>query len=109
MGFRKSLVLVAVLLLVGCGDSAPVTTSLSVLTNAQRDFDGQNVIVSGTLRTFDQPRHYWIENESFDRVALEGADDLTPWVGRTIEVRGTFLYDPAAGRRIEVELFVPSP
>jgi hypothetical protein len=60
------------LLLVGCGASVPVKTTLSALSEIQKDFDGRQVIVSGTLRTFDTPRHYWIENDALDRVALEG-------------------------------------
>jgi hypothetical protein len=42
-------------------------------------------------------------------VALQNVDDLSLWVGRAIEVRGTFLYDLEAGRRIEVEDYKLSP
>jgi hypothetical protein len=90
-------------LLSACGDPAPVRTSLSALTAAQLDFDGRAVVVIGTLRTFDSPRHYWIENESPDRVALESADELAPYVGQTVEVRGIFTYERNAGRRIKVK------
>ncbi len=96
-------------LLVGCGESPPVRTSLSALAEAQKDFNGRHVVVSGTLRTFAEPRHYWIENESLDRVALEYADDLQPRVGQVIEVRGTFVYDPEQGRRIEVRELTAAP
>ncbi len=95
--------LLAVLSLAGCGNAEPVRTSLSTLSQVQAEFSGRQVIVSGTLRTFESPKHYWIENDSFDRVALEGADNLAPWVGQTIEVRGTFFYEPETGRRIDVE------
>ncbi len=57
------------LLLVGCGESAPVKTTLSALSQVQKDFDGRLVMVSGTLRTFNKPRHYWIESDALDRVA----------------------------------------
>lgn len=86
----------------GCGDPAPTQTNLSALATSQVAFNGRHVIVSGTLRTFDAPRHYWIENEDLDRVALEGADNLEPLVGQTVEVSGIFVYDRNAGRRIEV-------
>ena len=108
MGLRICSTLVVAFLIAGCGDSAPIRTSLSALSQAQSDFNGRNVIVNGTLRTFEAPKHYWIENDSLDRVALEGVDDLSPWVGQPIEVRGTFFYDLETGRRIEVEEFVPS-
>ena len=95
------------LLLVGCGASVPVKTTLSALTEVQKDFDGKQVIVSGILRTFDTPRHYWIENDALDRVALlEGTINLAPLVSQTVTVRGMFRYDSEAGRRIEVDEFV---
>ena len=106
---RVFFALVAAGLLFGCGDSEPTRTSLSALTAAQLDFNGRSVRVSGTLRTFDAPRHYWIENENLDRVALIGPDELAPLVGQTIEVSGLFVYDPNAGRRIEVEQISTAP
>lgn len=92
-----------------CGDPAPIQTSLAALTASQVEFNGRHVVVSGTLRTFDSPRHYWIENEALDRVALKGADSLAPLVGQTVEVSGTFVYDRNAGRRIEVQQLRPLP
>ena len=100
---RHLFALVVLTLLFGCGDPAPVRTSLPALTAAQLDFDGRFVVVSGTLRTFDSPRHYWIENDALDRVALEGAGELAPHVGQTVEVSGIFSYDRNVGRRIEVK------
>lgn len=94
------------LLLVGCGATAPVTTTLSALSEFQKDFDGRQIIVSGTLRTFDMPRHYWIENDALDRVALEGTINLEPLVSQTVTVRGVFRYDSEVGRRIEVDELV---
>ena len=94
------------LLLVGCGASVPVKTTLSALSEIQKDFDGRQVIVSGTLRTFDTPRHYWIENDALDRVALEVTINLAPLVSQMVKVRGMFRYDTEAGRRIEVDEFV---
>ena len=94
------------LLLVGCGASAPVKTTLSALSEVQKDFDGRQVIVSGTLRTFDMPRHYWIENDALDRVALEGKINFAQLVSQTVTVRGMFRYDSEAGRRIEVDELV---
>ena len=100
---RLPFALVTLIVLFACGEPAPVRTSLSALTASQADFDGRQVVVSGTLRTFDSPRHYWIENEALDRVALEGGGELAPHVGHTVEVSGIFSYDRNAGRRIEVQ------
>lgn len=90
-------------LLVACNEPTPVRIDLDELKAYQADLDGQPVVVSGKLRTYDAPRHYWIENESLDRVALEGDEDLAPLVGRTLEVSGVFRYDTVQGRRIEVD------
>jgi hypothetical protein len=99
---RLLFALVTAVVLFACAEPAPVHTSLSALTKAQLDFDGRQVVVSGMLRTFDSPRHYWIENEALDRVALKGAEGLASHVGHNVEVSGIFTYDPNAGRRIEV-------
>ena len=106
MRIKLLMAFVITLLLAGCGASAPVQTTLSALSNFQKDFDSRQVIVSGTLRTFDMPRHYWIENDALDRVALEGTINLAPLVGQTVTVSGVFRYDSEAGRRIEVDELV---
>lgn len=103
MLLKACALLLSAYLVLGCQGSEPVNTTLAVLSDAQSDFDGRRVMVSGTLKTHAEPRHYWIENDSFNRVALETAEDLAPWVGRTVKVRGTFFYDPDRGRRIQVE------
>jgi hypothetical protein len=100
---RYLFALVVTALLLGCGHPEPIPTSLAALTAAQLDFNGRNVRVSGTLRSFDSPRHYWIENENLDRVALIGLDDLAPLEGQMVEVSGIFIYNRNAGRRIEVK------
>lgn len=102
-------VLIVASMLSGCGNPDPVQTTLSALTVSQVAFDGRHVVVSGTLRTFDDPRHYWIENAALDRVALKGAEDLEPLVGRNVEVSGLFNYDRSEGRRIEVTRLRPLP
>lgn len=98
----RILSIVIVTLLSGCGETKPVETSLAALAESQVHFNGRLVRVSGTLRTFDEPRHYWIENEDLDRVALEGRDDLAARVGQDVEVVGTFKYSRNTGRKIEV-------
>lgn len=90
-------------LLAACAEPTPIRIDLEELKADQTDLDGVPVVVSGTLRTYEAPRHYWIENESLDRVALEGDEDLAPLVGKTLEVSGVFHYDATRGRRIEVD------
>lgn len=105
---RRAGLLLVFAALVGCGGGPPpVATTLSALKAAQDDFDGRRVIVSGTLRSFDDPEHYWIENSALDRVALEADEPLQARVGEVLEVHGRFTYDRDEGRRIDVELIVP--
>lgn len=101
---RIALLLACALLLSGCGERAAIATTLEHLANAQQDFDGRDVVVSGTLRSVAAPRHYWIEDAALHRVAIEGAADdvLHELVGERVRVRGRFRYDRSAGRRIEV-------
>jgi hypothetical protein len=87
------------ILLAACGD-APTPTTLAVLSEVQQDFSGRHVRVSGTLRTFAAPRHYWIENDLRNRVAINTDQDLAPLAGKVIEVEGVFWYDRTSGRRI---------
>lgn len=99
MNTIKLLVPGLLILLAAC-DDAPTPTTLAVLSEAQQDFSGLHVRVSGRLRTFAVPRHYWIENDARNRVAINADQDLAPLVGKVIEVEGVFLYDRANGRRI---------
>ena len=98
-----------VCLLAGCGDAPPVETTLSALSAAQTDFNGRQVAVTGTLRTYDSPKHYWIENDRLDRIAIQGVAQLAPLVGQDVKVKGRFKYDRSAGRRIEANEVVASP
>ena len=99
---RVTFPIILALVIAGCGERDAQEVSLAALVAAQQDFDGRRVIVNGTLRTFDEPRHYWIENEKPERVALTGAGDLSARVGEDIEVHGRFHYDRQKGRRVEV-------
>jgi hypothetical protein len=101
---RIALLLACVLLLSGCGERAALATTPEHLANVQEDFDGRNVVVSGTLRSIAAPRHYWIEDTALHRVAIEGAADdvLQELVGARVRVRGRFRYDRSAGRRIDM-------
>ncbi len=101
--------LLVVWVLGGCGEPDPVRLPLSALRASQVEYDGRLVVVSGTVRSFEEPRHFWIENRSLDRVALEGAAGLEELVGQRVEVSGRFVYDPDAGRRIEVLTLKPLP
>lgn len=102
--FMKPLLAAAfcALFLTGCGASSGMVT-LETLVELQREYDGERVATSGVLRTYKKPRHYWIEDENLNRVALEPEDKLPALVGRTVRVVGRFSYSPSKGRIITIE------
>jgi hypothetical protein len=55
------------------------------------------------VRTYEKPRHYWIEDDKLNRVALQPEDQLPALVGRTVRVVGKFRYGPSTGRIITIE------
>jgi len=89
-------------LLAACGSNSGSVT-LETLVEMQNEYNGERVATRGVLRTFDNPRHYWIEDEKMNRVALLPEDKLPPLVGRTLRVVGQFSYSPSTGRIITIE------
>ena len=94
--------------LVGCG-GGPSELTLLQLARQQEHYDGRLVSAEGILRAHAAPRHYWIEDDAFNRVELEEAGDLLELVGTRIRVQGEFRYAPDRGRRIVVEQMVRLP
>ena len=95
------------LTLAACGSDAEV--SLQVLADYQDGYDGRTVVTEGTVRTFDDPRHYWIEDDDLNRVAISPDDAVADKVGEQVRVRGLFSASPDAGRSIAVEEVSPLP
>lgn len=91
----------AVLALVACSE-APRELSLQLLASEQGSVDGHLVITHGVVRSFDDPLHYWLEDESLNRVALSPDDAVADYLGEFVEVHGRFHADRERGRRIEV-------
>ena len=56
--------------LFGCVGGSPQPVSLAELATAQDAYDGSSVIVEGSVQTYDQPHHYWIEDIEQHRVEL---------------------------------------
>lgn len=89
-------------LLTACSPNSG-SISLETLVELQREYDGERVATRGVVRTFDNPRHYWIEDDKLNSVALLPEDQLPPLVGRTLRVVGKFSYNPTTGRTITIE------
>ena len=92
----------------GCGGE-PTEVTLRQLSRHQEDYDRRLVSAEGVLRTHAAPRHYWIEDDAFNRVELEQAEDLLEFVGTRIRVQGEFRYAPDRGRRIVVQRLTRLP
>ena len=89
-------------LLTACGANSGGVT-LETLVEMQNEYNGERVATRGVLRTYDHPRHYWIEDDKMNRVALQPEDKLPPLVGRTLRVVGKYSYSPSTGRIITIE------
>ena len=92
--------------LTACLPREATEVTLAQLAAFQSDYDGRRVITGGTLRTFPDPRHYWIEDGDLNRVELHGDESFDVRVGQAVRLRGRFAYDPEAGRSITVEAFL---
>ncbi|WP_245791891.1 hypothetical protein [Modicisalibacter ilicicola] len=89
--------------LVACADDKPADVSLSVLATRQAAYSGKQVDTRGVVRTFETPRHYWIEDDDLNRVEVLPAERIAPYLGERVRVGGRFHYAPSEGRRLEVE------
>ena len=101
---KRLIAAITIVLLVGC---APGTDSeeiaLAELVARQADYDGKTLRVRGIVRTFDAPRHYWLEDGFRNRVGLEPADLIAPHLDRQVSITGQYAFSPDRGRKITVE------
>jgi hypothetical protein len=100
---------VATLALGGCRGDRPVAVTLEELATQHERFDGATVSTQGTVRRFDDPLHYWIEDPFPHRVELEPHDLVESRVGQHVRVRGVFRFIEGQGRVIEVQEVVDIP
>lgn len=84
------------------GDKTPLELSLAELAARPTAYDGRVVRTRGTVRGFDDPRHYWLEDENLNRVGLMPEERVAPHLGRQITVLGQFSYTRDRGRRIRI-------
>lgn len=89
------------LLLTACSGATEV--SLANLVNQQNSLDGRAVRTQGVVRTFDEPRHYWIEDEQLNRVSVEPDAAVRDLVGERVEVSGRFTVSREEGRKIHAQ------
>ena len=92
------------LLLSGCGgESGPREATLAVLANEGEAHDGDRVATQGVVRHFEEPLHYWIEDEDLHRVEIFPHDAIAPHLGERVRVEGEFAFSREAGRSLTVD------
>lgn len=92
-------------MLAACAETVsnePITVDLPHLVAEHEAYDGRVVNVSGRVASFDDPRHYWLEDDEFNRVALLPDESVSDKVGEQVHVIGSFSTSPDQGRQIEV-------
>ena len=103
MSYFSLLVVLSTLLMACRGSDQPTEVDLGVLVEQQSHYAGKMITTWGVLRTFDQPRHYWIETPDFKRVGVAPNDAVAPYVNQLVEVTGRFNTVESAGRQLLVD------
>ncbi len=93
----------AALLLAGCGGDRVAPATLAQLAGAADAFDGELVETEGVVHRFDDPEHYWLEDDAINRVAVIPGEAVAGHLGERLRVVGRFTYHPERGRRIEID------
>ena len=102
--------LAVMLLLAGCDyRDAPQGAPLRALAAEPESYQGSLVATSGVVRGFDDPEHYWIEDDDLNRVALKPVENVEAHLGKRVRVTGVFHYQENAGREIELESIREEP
>lgn len=103
-----ALVLTA-LVLTACGlvTTGPRAVTLAELAADQDRYDGTVVSTEGVVRSFDDPLHYWLEDEDVNRVELVPHDEVAPLLGEEVRVVGEFTFSQDQGRLITVDRIDP--
>lgn len=97
-----TLAVVGLLVSAGCvtTGSGPVEVALADLSADHEEYDGQIVVARGVVRTFHEPRHYWIEDTQLNRVEIQPQDRIRSYLGDEVRVVGRFTARDGEGRRI---------
>lgn len=107
--YRIALAVLLAAGLAACQPDSPILpdVSLAELTQQPQLYDGQTVRTRGTVRSFPQPRHYWLEGTLTQRVGLLPAEQIAAHVNRQVTVTGRFSYSPQRGRYLHIDAIMP--
>ena len=99
IGFAAIALLIATLVS-GCRGQEPVEVPLTILVNNPAAFDDKHIITQGVVRHFDDPLHYWIEDEDLNRVEIFPHEQIAPHLGDAVTVESQFHFSLDEGRRL---------
>ncbi len=103
-------VLIGGSLVSGCDYAqAPQAAPLHLLAEQPDEYQETTVTTAGIVRHFQEPLHYWIEDDDLNRVALKPMEKVEPYLGKRVRVTGVFQYQENAGRQIHVESIQEEP
>jgi hypothetical protein len=91
----------------GGGNDRVSEAPLAVLASNPEAHDGTRVATDGVVRHFEEPLHYWIEDEDLNRVEIFPHEAIAPHLGDPVRVVGHFEYSPEQGRRLTLERVEP--
>lgn len=95
------IVSLAALILLGCSENQKLKqVSLSMLANSNANYNNTQVITSGRVRRFEDPLHYWIEDENLNRVEILPYESVSPFLGQMVLVQGRFSFSASEGRKL---------
>lgn len=107
---RVMIGLMALLMLAGCDYSdAPQAAPLHLLASEPEQYQDTLVVTTGVVRTFAEPRHYWVEDDDLNRVEIRPMAKIEKRVGERVSVTGTFHFAMDKGRWIEAESVTSGP
>ncbi|CAM3892790.1 hypothetical protein VRRI112168_05340 [Vreelandella rituensis] len=102
IGCTAATLLIAILM-TGCRGQQAVTVPLPILVNNPAAYDGRQVITHGVVRHFNDPLHYWIEDDYLNRVEIFPHQQIAPHLGEAVQVEGRFHFSSREGRRLILE------
>ena len=101
---RTMVAILVALLFTGCGGEVPVTeVPLPVLANNPAAHDNSRVATRGVVRHFEDPLHYWIEDDDLNRVEIFPHEQIATHLGEVVRVEGLFRFSASEGRRLTLE------
>lgn len=102
-----AIAVVCLMTLASCGSNSPTDVAVAELSAHPHAYDGKTVRARGIVRSFNQPLHYWLEDERVNRIGLSPNELISPHLDREVSIVGTFSFSRERGRRIEITRIEP--